>query len=438
MYLFSKYNLTIKNYLSLLLAALPLSFIAGNMIININILLIIISTIFFYNKDIFNIKFFFIDKLIILYFIFILYTGFYNDVYFIINDLYPAGYKTILKAIFYLKYLFLYISIRYLIEKDILNLKLFFLSCSFCSIFVCVDIFFQAFFGKDFFGFEAPENSRKLSGPFGDELIAGGYIQRFSLFSFFVIPLFYSEKFKKYLIYIIPILFFIFLLGIIFSGNRMPFILFLFSIILILIFNKSTVKFLIPFLIISVIFFSLAYNFNLKVKNNFQSFYLTLSNMITIVKNNDYQNDDVPQYLKEFSTFYDTWLMNKFIGGGVKNFRYYCHVRPNVDKSKDFICNMHPHNYYLEILTETGIFGLGIISLTFLIVIYNSIIKKYFLKPYQKDSNLLIPFMFLLLVEVFPIKSSGSFFTTGNATYLYLIMAITIGLSIKYKYIEKK
>ena len=108
------------------------------------------------------------------------------------------------------------------------------------------------------------------------------------------------------------------------------------------------------------------------------------------------------------------------------------------DKSKDFICNMHPHNYYLEILTETGIFGLGIISLTFLIVIYNSIIKKYFLKPYQKDSNLLIPFMFLLLVEVFPIKSSGSFFTTGNATYLYLIIAITIGLSIKYKYIEKK
>ena len=46
--------------------------------------------------------------------------------------------------------------------------------------------------------------------------------------------------------------------------------------------------------------------------------------------------------------------------------------------------------------------------------------------------------MFLLLVEVFPIKSSGSFFTTGNVTYLYLIMAITIGLSIKYKYIEKK
>ncbi len=431
-------NFSRNNLLNLIVACFPISFIAGNTIINLNIVLIILLSIIFYKKDIFNIKYFLIDKLIILYFLFILYTGFYNDIYFIVNDLYPAGYKTILKSLFYLRYLFLYFAIRYLIEKEILNLKLFFLSCSFCSIFVCVDIFFQAFFGKDLFGLEAPENSRKLSGPFGDELIAGGYIQRFSIFSFFVIPFFYNEKLKKYLIYIIPILFFVFLLGIIFSGNRMPFILFLFSIILILIFNKSTIKFLLPFLIFSVMFFSLAYNSNLKVKNNFQSFYLNLSNMVTIVKNNDYQNDDVPQYLKEFSTFYDTWLMNKFIGGGIKNFRYYCHVRPNIDKSKDFICNMHPHNYYLEILTETGIFGLGIISLTFLIVIYNSIIKKYFLKPYQKESNLLIPFMFLLLVEVFPIKSSGSFFTTGNATYLYLIIAITIGLSIKYKYIEKK
>ena len=39
-------------------------------------------------------------------------------------------------------------------------------------------------YGKDIFGFK-PTLPRRLGGPFGDELIAGGFIQRFSLFSFF-------------------------------------------------------------------------------------------------------------------------------------------------------------------------------------------------------------------------------------------------------------
>ena len=48
------------------------------------------------------------------------------------------------------------------------------------------------------------------------------------------------------------------------------------------------------------------------------------------------------------------------------------------------------------------------------------------------------PFIFLFIVEIFPLKSTGSFFTTGNATYLFLIMAILVGLSGKENLIEKK
>ena len=48
--------------------------------------------------------------------------------------------------------------------------------------------------------------------------------------------------------------------------------------------------------------------------------------------------------------------MNKYVGGGIKNFRYYCHIE-KYPKKCNFICNMHPHNYYLEILTETGVVG---------------------------------------------------------------------------------
>ena len=130
--------------------------------------------------------------------------------------------------------------------------------------------------------------------------------------------------------------------------------------------------------------------------------------------------------------------MNKYIGGGIKNFRFYCHHRPKIEKNAKFICNMHPHNYYLEILTETGIVGFGLISIIFLILLYKTFYKKYFTNTSIKDNNLIIPFIFLFIVEIFPIKSTGSFFTTGNTTYLFLIMGILVGLSKRENFIEKR
>ena len=159
--------------------------------------------------------------------------------------------------------------------------------------------------------------------------------------------------------------------------------------------------------------------------------------MGTLITNKNLTNQIVPQYFREFSSFYDTWLLNKYIGGGIKNFRLNCHLRPNIDKNSDFICNMHPHNYYLEILTETGIMGFIICSIIFFIIIYLSLIKKYFLKSPLNKNNLIVPFIFLFLVEIFPFKSTGSFFTTGNTTYLILLIAILIGIIRKENTIEK-
>ena len=43
--------------------------------------------------------------------------------------------------------------------------------------------------------------------------------------------------------------------------------------------------------------------------------------------------------------------------------------------------------------------------------------------------HVITPFIFLYIAEIFPLKSTGSFWTTGNATYLFLIMAIIVGLT---------
>ena len=90
-----------KLIVNFLICLFPLSFIAGNLIINLNIILLVSVSFFFYRNDFFSIKYFFLDKFIIIYFFFILLTGVINDVGFIINDAYPTGYNTILKSLFF-------------------------------------------------------------------------------------------------------------------------------------------------------------------------------------------------------------------------------------------------------------------------------------------------------------------------------------------------
>ena len=173
MNLMPKFEITKKNYLNLLIFLFPLSFIAGNMIVNINIILIIFFSIILFRKDLFRINYYLLDKLLFSFFFLILLTGIINDFYFYSIKLAWKGYfATILKSFFFLKYLLLYIILRYLIEKDLINLKYFFLSCFVGTIFVSFDIIYQFFNGDDIFGFKGTPG--KLAGPFGDELIAGG------------------------------------------------------------------------------------------------------------------------------------------------------------------------------------------------------------------------------------------------------------------------
>ena len=95
----------------------------------------------------------------------------------------------------------------------------------------------------------------------------------------------------------------------------MPLILFLFTIFLISLFQKQVRNLLIPCLVIFLILFSAIYNFNSKVNYNFIVFYGQIKEMALTLKNKDLKLETAPQYLKEFSTFYDTWLMNKYVGG---------------------------------------------------------------------------------------------------------------------------
>ncbi len=458
MYKILNLNFNKNAFFSILLAIMPFSFIAGNMLINLNILALIVLALIVFKIKIFDIKYYIFDKILILFFLFILFTGIVNDYHFYVNKLeWKEYFSTVKKSIFFFRYLLFYFCLRYLIERKIIDLKFFFISTSIASIFVCLDIFFQFIYGEDIFGYEAYGSGRKLSGPFGNELIAGGFIQRFCFFSFFLLPIFFKNINNKVLILIITVLFVIYLSGIILSGNRMPFILFFFMLTLFLILQKNVRKYFLVFVSASIIILFLSIKTSEKVASNFNKLFIQINYISKSLINSEFNDIERASYLVEFATFYDTWLMNKYIGGGIKNFRYYCHIRPNIEKNSIFYsywdqrfqggeygkkiifkCNMHPHNYYLEIMTETGVIGLILITMIFSSILYIVFFKNY-ISQIKKTKNLIyVPFLYLFLAEIFPIKASGSFFTTGNSTYLFLIMAILVGLVSNDKSIEKK
>ena len=239
---------SIKNLINLIFSLIPFSFIAGNMILNINIILFLLVSIFFYGSEIIKLKFHFLDKIILFYFLFILFTGIINNLINYNIDNSSKDFEIIIKTIGYLRYLILYFVIRYLINKNFINFKIFFISSAIASLFVSLDLIYQYIFGVDIFGYQGnieglrDTGPRRLAGPFGDEYIAGSFLQRFAIFSFFLIPLFFKINNKKVVIFITFLLFLLTIFSLVIAGNRMPIIIFIFTISLLFVLERNIRK----------------------------------------------------------------------------------------------------------------------------------------------------------------------------------------------------
>ena len=97
------------------------------------------------------------------------------------------------------------------------------------------------------------------------------------------------------------------------------------------------------------------------------------------------------------------------------------------------MCSNHPHNYYLEILTDLGVVGFAI-TLIISSIFIGFLIKNYNLLNQNNLKNLfLLATTISLFLEVFPIKGTGSIFTTNNATYIIILS----GILLSYKNINK-
>jgi len=215
------------------------------------------------------------------------------------------------------------------------------------------------------------------------------------------------------------------------SGNRMVVLLFFGSLFALFIMEKR-IKFLSIFSIFVICTSLLFYNTNINTKNKFNYFYnqakLVLINF-PYIKDPYLDNKSLhnAQYLAVFNTGYDYWEQKKLFGNGLKNIRIKCYDLQEKYKKKYRSCSTHPHNYHLEILGDTGIIGYFI----FLLICFLILKNYYFFYEKQKLLNVksrfftLVPFL-ILLMEFFPIRSSGSFFSTGNSIIIFLMIAIVV------------
>ncbi len=135
------------------------------------------------------------------------------------------------------------------------------------------------------------------------------------------------------------------------------------------------------------------------------------------------------------------WKERPLTGFGLKSFRFKCWdmlEKDNIERKiskrpQKIVCANHAHNYYLEFLSEAGIIGAGLLIILFVILLKNSFV---FLKKRNQiinsKMNLLVPVVIVFIIEIWPIKSTGSFFTTWGATFFWLNIGLLIsGLSRK-------
>ena len=74
-------------------------------------------------------------------------------------------------------------------------------------------------------------------------------------------------------------------------------------------------------------------------------------------------------------------------------------------------CGNHPHNTYLQLISETGIIGFGFVFLFFLYILM-SLLKNFFnsKKKFEKSFDFKICILTCIFINLFPFTTTGNFF----------------------------
>jgi O-antigen ligase len=367
-----------------------------DLIISLSSLLFLI---YLFKKKKFN---YFNNKPIIIFFVFCSYC--------ILISLFSS--KNILfslqSSLFYFRIGIFACLIWFLIERDkkILNYFYYILIISFSVL--IIDGYIQFFFRTNIIGLSI--FNERISSFFGDELIMGSYLSRLSPFLF---ALFLLKREKKLKLYFISIYFFL-LTGLIFiSGERAAFFLHSLSLIFIIIFIEKLQKLKIIILalyLVSIIIISL--NFH-EVRNR----------MIQSTVNSFSKSTFPSSHESLIKTAYKMFIDKPIFGHGPKMFRVLCKEEKYIYKIDT--CENHPHNFYVQLLAETGIIGFSFLFTAFAYVLYcaHRQFKSIVLRQKRYLTNYQVCLLAGILITVWPLTTNGNFFNN----WLMIVYSLPVG-----------
>jgi hypothetical protein len=144
-------------------------------------------------------------------------------------------------------------------------------------------------------------------------------------------------------------------------------------------------------------------------------------------------NLDSNQRIKAFSQHHEDHYLsalrmfkdNKLLGVGVKNYRNYCDL--DKYKTSEISCATHPHNTYIQILTEIGIIGFLFILSVLILFVYK-VIKHLFMNFKKKYyfNGLEICLLSAISITLWPVVPTGNFFNNWLSIIYYLPIGILL------------
>jgi O-antigen ligase len=388
--------------LSLLTCAIPISLVVGAAVLEF---CIFISCLLFfyinwkklglnYYKNNFSITFF-------VFCLFLIFGSLTSD--YVSNS--------IRNSIFYFRFGILTLIIWYLLDYC-KNFKFFF----FVSLAATLSVLILYSFFQLFILQNQLDNTR-ISGIFGTESVQGSFLLR--IVPIFIILYYYNNKYLNksfhYLFYSILILSFFL---IILSGERAAIFLTFLGFFLLFIFFKMSLKKIFFFSMLILSTFCLTIFFNPPSKERI--FIGTYQQLL--------QANSAEKKIYIFSEghqhHFTTALIifkNYYIKGvGVRNFRMECR-KDIYKKVGTYYCTTHPHNTYMQLLSETGLVGL-LFVMSFLIFIFKQV-YKFLLNVYIKQNKVHEPLGFALIIIIinfFPFITTGSFFNNWLSALYFL------------------
>ncbi len=337
-------------------------------------------------------------------------------------------------SLFYFRFGIFSLCFWYLLDKNEKLIKYLFVSILICFSSLIIDGYIQYIFGKNILGIEL-YNQYRVSSFFGSELILGSYLARFFpiLFGLFI---FLDQVKKNKLILFFITLIFIFSEGLIFlSGERLALFFMSLSTIFIIIMLKNYKAYRFWTYLVSICLIILLM---IIFPNSKERFIDQTINDFTrgSFKNDNTQDDKLYIFSKPhthmYVTAYNIFLDNKLLGVGPRQFRNEC---DNYSVG-EYSCETHPHNTYIELLSEGGIFAFLIVTGVFFLICYISL-KHMLFKILKKKRVIINDFEICLLssilISLWPFSPSGSFFNNWMSIVYYFPVGILLWQRSKYK-----